>query len=278
MHGIIGPSSRHPYPIQDRYIRNEALSTRGRELEGKVALVTGSARNIGRTTAEELARAGASVVIHALNSGDLCEEVVQGIRAEGGKAISALGDVRDPGQVNAVVEKAISAFGSVDILVHNAASRGNVSIEDLDFETYFKPIDISINGFFHLAKAVLPSMKAQGAGAIVGVGGMSSTKGAPGRAHVSAAKMGQAAFVRGLAHDLGPYQIRANLVVVGAFDTDRSGPSVAAVSPVAGVKIPLGRKGVPQDLANLVRFVVGPNASYITGETLHCNGGALMNL
>ena len=121
-------------------------------------------------------------------------------------------------------------------------------------------------------------MKARGGGAYVGVGGMTSTKGAPGRAHVSAAKMGQTAFVRGLAHDLGQYQIRANMVVVGVFDTDRSSPSAAAVSPSANASIPLGRKGVPQDLANLIRFVVGPNATYITGETIHCNGGAYMNL
>ena len=172
----------------------------------------------------------------------------------------------------------VDEFGGVDILVHNAASRGNISIEELDFATYFKPIDISINGFFHLAKACLPSMRERGGGAIVGVGGMTSTRGAPGRAHVSAAKMGQAAFVRGLAHDLAQYGIRANNVVVGVFDTDRSGPSSAPTSPSAHLKIPLGRKGLPEDLATLVRFVVGPDASYITGESIHCNGGAHMNL
>jgi 3-oxoacyl-[acyl-carrier protein] reductase len=249
-----------------------------RELAGQVALVTGSARNIGRATAEELARAGAAVVINALNSEALTNHVVAAIRASGGEAIGVLADVRDANAVARMVSEATAAFGGIDILVHNAASRGNVSIEDLDFETYFKPIDISINGFFHLVKGCLPSMRERGGGAIVGVGGMTSTKGAPGRAHVSAAKMGQAAFVRGLAHDLGGYNIRANNVVVGAFDTDRSGPSAATVSPAAGAKIPLGRKGVPQDLANLIRFVVGPDASYLSGETIHCNGGAYMNL
>lgn len=253
------------------------MSQQGRELEGRVALVTGSARNIGRATVEELARAGAAVVVHARESADLCEEVAAGIRAEGGTAMTALADVRDPAAVQAMVDRAVSELGGIDILVHNAASRGNTNIEELDFETYFKPIDVSINGFFHLVKAALPSMKARGHGAIVGVGGMSSTKGAPGRAHVSAAKMGQAAFVRGLAHDLGPAGIRANLVVVGAFDTDRSSGSAAAVSPAANAQIPLGRKGVPQDLANLIRFVVGPNASYISGESIHCNGGAYMS-
>ena len=249
-----------------------------RELAGKVAIVTGSARNIGRATAEELARAGAAVVVNALTAQDLVDEVVDGIRASGGQAIGMLADVRDAGAVQRMVQAAVDEFGGVDILVHNAASRGNISIEELDFATYFKPIDISINGFFHLAKACLPSMRERGGGAIVGVGGMTSTRGAPGRAHVSAAKMGQAAFVRGLAHDLAQYGIRANNVVVGVFDTDRSGPSSAPVSPSAHLKIPLGRKGLPEDLATLVRFVVGPDASYITGESIHCNGGAHMNL
>ncbi len=249
-----------------------------RELAGKVAIVTGSARNIGRATAEELARAGAAVVINALTAQDLVDEVVDGICATGGQAIGMLADVRDAGAVQRMVQAAVDEFGGVDILVHNAASRGNISIEELDFATYFKPIDISINGFFHLAKACLPSMRERGGGAIVGVGGMTSTRGAPGRAHVSAAKMGQAAFVRGLAHDLAPYSIRANNVVVGVFDTDRSGPSSAPASPSAHLKVPLGRKGLPEDLATLVRFVVGPDASYITGESIHCNGGAHMNL
>ena len=254
------------------------MTDKPQELAGKVAIVTGSARNIGRATAEELARAGAAVVINAQQSMDLCEEVVSGIESRGGRAIPYLADVRDPKAVNAMVKAAIETFGGVDIVVHNAATRGNVSIEEMDFDTYFKPIDVSINGMFHLVKAALASMKARGGGSIIGVGGMTSTKGAPGRAHVSAGKMGQAAFVRGLAHDLGQHQIRANLVVVGAFDTDRASPSAANVSPAANANIPLGRKGVPQDLADLIRFVVGPNATYISGETIHCNGGAHMGL
>lgn len=248
-----------------------------KELAGKVAIVTGSARNIGRTTAEELARAGACVVINAVQSTDLCEQVASGIRAEGGKALPVIADVRDPAAVKAMVDQAVATFGGVDILIHNAASRGRVSIEDMDLGTFRNPIEISIVGFFHLVKAVLPSMKQRGGGAIIGIGGLASTAGAPGRAHVSAAKMGQAAFVRGLAHDLGPYGIRANVVVIGAVDTDRTGSSTSAVSAVEGVTIPMGRKAKPQDIADLIRFLVGPRAGYISGQSIHCNGGAYMN-
>ncbi len=248
----------------------------GNELAGKVAIVTGSARNIGRATAEELARAGASVVINALQSEDLCRSVAGGIRADGGQALPFVADVCDQGAVQSMIEAAIAAFGGIDIIVHNAATRGRVPIEDMDLETFRKPLETSIVGLFHLVKAALPSMKQRGGGSIIGVGGLGSTTGAPGRAHVSAGKMGQAAFVRGLAHDLGRYGIRANVVVVGAFETDRVGGSTSIISAVEGVHIPIGRKGVPQDIADLVRFLAGPRATYISGQSLHCNGGAYM--
>jgi len=251
------------------------------ELDGKVAIVTGSARNIGRATAEELARAGAALVINSVQAKDLCEEVVDGIRAAGGKAIPFLADVRDPDAVNAMAAAAVKEFGGIDIMVHNAAVRNNTSFEDMDLETFSTTVDISIYGMFHLAKAVLPSMKERGGGAIVGVGGMSSTRGAKTRSHTMAAKMGLNAFVRGLALDLAPYGIRANQVVVGTYDTVReNNPSSAprAALNLSADAIPLGRLGAPQDMADLVRFVVGPGASYITGQTIHSNGGAFLNL
>ena len=210
---------------------------------------------------------------------ELCDEVAKDIEARGGRALPYLADVRGPVAVKAMVDATIEAFGGVDIVVHNAATRGNVSIGEMDFDTYFKSIDASINGMFRLVKAGLPSMKPRGGGSIVDVGGITSTKGAPARAHVGAAKLRLAPFVRALAHDLGQHQICANLVVVGAFDTDRSSPSAATVSPAANANIQLGHKGSnPQDLADLIRFVVGPNATYISGETIHRNGVAYMNL
>jgi len=249
------------------------------ELEGKVAIVTGSSRNIGRATAEELARAGAAVVVNAVQAKDLCEEVVEGIRSAGGKAIAVMADVTDPVAVNAMAEAAIREFGGIDILVANAANRTNTPFDELDWETWKRTIDISIHGTFHLAKAVVPSMRQRGGGAIVGVGGMSSLRGSPGRSHVMAGKMGLNAFIRGLALDLAKDNIRANQVVVGSFDTVReNNPSSAPVRSDRHASIPLGRLGRPQDLADLIRFVVGPAAAYITGQTIHSNGGAYMNL
>lgn len=250
-----------------------------KELSGKVAIVTGSARNIGRATAEDLADAGAALVINSVQAKDLCEEVAGGIRDRGGQAIPFIADVRDPGAVNDMAAAAINTFGGVDILVHNAAVRSNTPFDDLDFETFKASIDLSVHGAFHLAKAVVPSMRERGGGSIIGVGGMSSLRGSPGRSHIMAGKMGLNAFMRGLALDLAKDNIRANQVVVGTFDTVRAGnPSSAPLRKGAAKGIPLGRMGAPQDMANLIRFLVGPAAEYITGQTIHSNGGAFMNL
>lgn len=250
------------------------------ELEGKVAIITGSARNIGRTTAEELARAGAALVINAVQAKDLCEEVAEGIRSSGGRAIPFVADVRDLDAVSAMAAAAVKEFGGIDIVIHNAAVRSNIPIEELDFETFRKSVEISIHGSFHLAKATIPSMKTRGSGSFIGVGGLNSTRGAPGRSHTMTAKAGLAAFIRGMAYDLAPYGVRANQVVVGTYDTSKANNPSAAAQPLlrALPEIPLGRKGVPQDLANLIRFLVGPAGTYISGQTIHSNGGALMNM
>ena len=160
------------------------------ELEGKVAIVTGSARNIGRVTAEELARAGAAVVINALSRKSLCEEVAEGICAAGGRAIPVMADCRNKDSIDAMATAAIKEFGGIDILVHNAAVRHNVHFDDMTFDHLKDPIALSIHGMFHLAKATVPSMKQRGGGSIIGVGGMNSHRGSTGRSHLMAAKMG----------------------------------------------------------------------------------------
>jgi len=246
------------------------------ELEGKVAIVTGSARNIGRVTAEELARAGAAVVINALSRKSLCEEVAEGICAAGGRAIPVMADCRDKDSIDAMATAAIREFGGIDILVHNAAVRHNIHFDDMTFDHLKDPIALSIHGMFHLAKATVPSMKQRGGGSIIGVGGMNSHRGSTGRSHLMAAKMGMNQYVRGLSLDLAEFGIRANQVVVGTYDTVRDASTAAPRRNL--VNIPLGREGVPQDMANLVRYLVGPGGDYITGQTIHSNGGAFLNL
>ncbi|MCB1743918.1 MAG: SDR family oxidoreductase [Gammaproteobacteria bacterium] len=247
---------------------------RNRELEGKVALVTGSARNIGRAIAEELARAGAAVCINAVQAEDLCREVADGIIASGGKAIAVRADIRDPEQVKRMVDSVNEAFGGIDILVNNAAVRNNIDFTELSFDDWVALRQVALDGAFHVSMACVPHMIRRGGGAIVGIHGLNSYTGSG--AHRSAVKDGMAGMARGMASDLGKYDITSNVAVVGPFDTERAGSSGAMTVPNRHPNIPLGRRGVSQDMADLVRFLVGPFARFITGQTIHLNGGALM--
>lgn len=244
------------------------------ELSGKVAIVTGSARNIGRATALELARAGAAVVINARSSGDLCNEVAREITDYGGRALPFLADITDGDAVDAMVAATVAEFGGIDILVNNAAVRSSKSIEELDMETWEFVQDTALNGSFRMTRSCVPHIIARGGGSIISVGGLNSHRGAEKRSHVMAAKGGLAGFARGLALDLGKHNIRSNMVMVGTFETERVGSSSVAPPDMDVSDIPMGRRGVPQDMADLIRFLVGPGAVYISGQTVHVNGAA----
>ena len=247
---------------------------RNKELSGKVAIVTGSARNIGRVTAEELARGGAAVTINAVQAKALAEEVAQSIVNQGGRAIAVKADIRDPADVERLVGATVDAFGGVDILVNNAAVRNSIEFTDLDFADWVELREVALDGAFRVSMACAPHMVQRGYGAIVSIHGLNSYTG--GGAHRSAVKDGMAGMARGMAKDLGRYNITSNIAVVGPFDTDLAGSSGAAVKPRSGVNIPVGRRGVPQDMADLVRFLVGPFARFISGQTIHVNGGVHM--
>ena len=246
------------------------------ELAGKVAIVTGSARNIGRATALELARAGADIVVNARTSGALCEEVAHEIEALGRRALPVVADITDADAVAKMVAAAKAELGGVDILVNNAAFRSRVPFVELDDETWDFTLAASFQGAYRMCKACVPEIIARGGGALIGVGGLGSYSGQPARTHVMASKAGLGALMRGLAFDLGKHNIRANYVIVGHYDTEIEGSGSAKAKNVTDLSsIPLGRLGKPQDMADLIRFLVGPGASYITGQTIHSNGGCL---
>ncbi len=242
------------------------------ELAGKVALVTGSARNIGRATAVELARAGAAVVIHARESQDLCDEVVAEIEGFGGKAISCLADIRNEDDIRAMVKKTVDAFGGLDILVNNAAMRANQKFTEIDDESWDRVVETGLRGCFNMSRHCIPEIIKRGGGSVISLGGMAAHQGSARRAHVMATKAGIAGLTRGIALDHGPDGIRANIVVVGVFDTLRSANAPESSHP-DNLVVPMGRLGVPQDIADLIRFLVGPGASYISGQTIQVNGG-----
>ncbi len=260
----------------NREMPSPAAIDRNRELEGKVAVITGSARNIGRRTAIELASAGAAVVINAVSARDLCEEVVHEIVQAGGKAIPVLADITKQEDVERLVAQTVQAFGGIDILVNNAAVRTKAPFTELTFEDWVRVREVALDGAFRMSLSCVPHMINRGGGSVVSIHGMTSYAAASNGAHKSAVKDGMAGMTRGMATDLGPHNITCNIAVVGRFDTERSGGSGDKEATKISGNIPLGRHGTPQDMADLVRFLVGPYARYITGQTIQVNGGALM--
>jgi len=245
-----------------------------RELAGRVALVTGASRNIGRAIALALADAGATVVVNAVSALDQARAVVKEIESRGGKAIASLADVTDENAVNTMVRSTVENFGRLDILVNNAAVRDVTPIDDIDFATWKRITGIILDGAFLCTKASLPALRKAGAGAIVNIGGMSGHTGAAGRPHVVAAKLGLVGLTRALAHDLARDAITVNCVVPGLIETERGASSGSKTAHLHDTII--GRRGSPDEVAAVVRFLVGPNARYITGQDWHVNGGAYL--
>ncbi len=246
----------------------------GRELDGYRAVVTGSARNIGREIALELARAGASVVVNARSAATDAEAVATEVRAAGGQALVVVADVSTPEGAAQVVDAAARGFGGLDLLVNNAAVRREMDFADLDYAEWRAVLGVTLDGAYLVSHAALPHLiAAAGRGAIVNIGGLSAHTGAARRAHVLAAKAGLAGLTRGLAHDLAPHGITVNCVAPGLIDTVRAG---AAPGHHSHHRTLAGRLGRPADIAAMVRFLCGPDARYVTGQTVHVNGGAFL--
>jgi 3-oxoacyl-[acyl-carrier protein] reductase len=248
-----------------------------RELEGRVAIVTGGARNIGRVIGLELARAGAAVMVNVRSSLDEANAVAQEIIAQGGKAAVTLADVTDPKAVDLLIKATADTFGGIDILVNNAAVRRETAFENLSFAEWREVLSIILDGAYLAAHAALPHLLKSEQGAIINIGGLSAHTGAANRAHVVAAKAGLSGFTRGLAHDLAKRNVTVNCVSPGMIDTIRGGTSAGAEPSHHAVhNPPVGRRGTTEEIASLVRYLAGPTARYITGQTIHANGGAFM--
>jgi 3-oxoacyl-[acyl-carrier protein] reductase len=243
------------------------------ELAGRVAIVTGSARNIGRAIAMALAEAGAAVVVNGRRAAQEAEAVAEEIRGAGGRAAAHMANVGDPDAAAGLVAAAVSRFGRLDILVNNASVRRETDFAHLDYKEWRDILATTLDGAYLCSRAALPHLIASGAGTIVNIGGLSSHIGATRRAHVIAAKAGLAGLTRALAHDLAPHRITVNCVAPGLIATARTGPEPGHHASLA---TPIGRKGRPEEIAGLVRFLCGPDARYITGQTVHANGGLYM--
>jgi 3-oxoacyl-[acyl-carrier protein] reductase len=243
------------------------------ELTGRVALVTGAGRNIGRAIALALAEGGAAVVVNARKNRAEAEAVAREIEGKGGRALAQLADVADAAAVERMVAAAAERFGRIDILVNNAALRRETPLERMDYAEWREILGSVLDGAFHCAKACLPHLRRGGAGAIVNIGGLSAHTGAKDRLHVVTAKSGLVGFTRALAKDLAGDNVTVNCVSPGLIETPRTGAEPQHHSTHATLS---GRRGAPGDVAATVRFLSGPAARYITGQTIHVNGGAYL--
>ena len=245
------------------------------ELAGRVALVTGAGRNIGRAIALALADAGAAVVINARSNLREAEAVAGEIERAGGKAFAVTADVVDAAAVQKMVDAAAARFGGIDVLVNNAAVRAEQPLETMTLDDWRAVTGIILDGAFNCVKACLPHLKRSGAGVIVNIGGLSSHTGAARRPHVVTAKAGLIGFTRALAHELAPDKIRVNTVTPGLMAAPRpAGQPVPQHHSL--VQALAGRRGEPADIAAAVRFLCGPGASFITGQNIQVNGGAFL--
>ena len=244
-----------------------------KELDGRVAVVTGAGRNIGRAIALELAAGGAAVVVNVRSNQAEADAVVREIEGAGGRALAALGDVADAAAMRAMAAAAAERFGRIDYLVNNAAIRREKFVGDMSFAEWREVIGVVLDGAFHCVQACLPHLRASGAGAVVNIGGLSAHTGSKNRVHVTAAKSGLIGFTRGLAHDLAADSVTVNCLAPGLIATAREAGS-AEPQHHATNKTLTGKRGAAEDVATTVRFLCGPGARYITGQTIHVNGGA----
>ncbi len=245
------------------------------QLTGKVALVTGAVRRNGRAIALALAREGAAVVVNTRKSRAEADRVCAEIETLGGAALVCMADVTDEDAVGGMFEQAAARFGRLDILVNNAADRGQVAFTDMTLAQWRHVVGIILEGAFLCSRAALPYMLRGGWGRIVNVGGAGHHMPSyVGRAHGAAAKAGLEGLTRALAMEYATQGITVNCVSPGRIGGERA--RSAGAPPDPDLVPPVGRLGAPDDVAAAVRFVCLPASSFITGQTIHVNGGQFL--
>lgn len=241
-------------------------------LKSRVALVTGAGRNIGRSIALALADAGAQVAVNVRANRQEGQAVVDDILDRGGDALLVLADVTQRAQVDAMIAAITQRFGRLDIVVNNAAIRLEAPFDELRYADWQAAYAVCVDGAFHCTQSALPHLRSSGAGSVINIGGMTAHTGATRRAHVVSAKAALGGLTRALAHELADSAITVNCVSPGLIDTVRQASGQPAHR--AHHQALLGRRGRADEVASAVVWLAGPGARFMTGQTLHVNGGA----
>ncbi len=240
----------------------------------RTALVTGSGRNIGRAVAVALGDGACNIVLNGSSDRAACEDVSAFLDDRGVPNIIAMGDVGTADDCRAMVQAGIDAFGRIDILVHNAAIRPSSPFLEMDDAEWHRVMDVNLMGSYWLARACLPGMVEAGWGRVILFAGMNAIHGYSGRAHVSVSKHGNWGLTKALAKEFGPKGITTNLVSPGPIASEHADPSMTAHIKSQEGRIPVGRLGTPEEVAEMVALLASERGAFMNGQIIQVNGGA----
>jgi len=243
------------------------------ELEGKIAIVTGGTRGIGRAIVLDLAANGADIALNYRKSVDLAQELAEIIRGMGRRALVIQADVSSFDDAHAMVEKVLNDFGQVDILVNNAGMNWDGVVWKMSEEQWDRVISVDLKGTFNYTRAVTPVFREQGSGKIVNITSINGLRGKFGQTNYSAAKAGVIGFTKACARELGRYSINVNSVAPGLIETEMVKEAPQKVRDMALAEIVLGRLGLPEEVAYVVTFLCTDKARHITGQVIQVDGG-----
>ena len=243
------------------------------ENKNKVAIVTGAAKNIGRATCESLSKLGYNILVHANTDKDGADETLKLIKKNGIQSNRFIGDLTKQDTASELVIEA-SKLGNISALINNASQREFNKFDDMTFDDWRFVMSINLDSLFHTCKAVIPEMKKNNWGRIINLGGLSAHISAIGRAHVITSKSAVVGFSRALAMEYAETGITINTVVPGLIDTIRGASAGSSLVHPSHSNPPVGRKGYPEEVATMISNLCGPNSDFITGQTIHVNGGS----